>query len=420
MDKNKSYSSYHPPMIIKISISQISPFSDEFKNHISEYSLKFEGTNNNKFNIYNLSFILKNQIDLIPVKSPLLNSITIYLMKSNKSISKGILYLNKNTNEQIIKFSKINLNIKFNYILNAADYLKNNYKNEKNIKNKKFNNNNSPEKNISINNQNLLNSKENKNKYKLMNQKIKNNMNLNNNIINSNKKNTNHHKSCIDFRVDSKDSSKNENKINELNPNIYSYYSTIENKYNTNRNCSSNIWINNTKLLLKKVDRYLSKRNEKNNSKKVFEKCLSARNIKSFPLYKDKMNKFLTERKSLNNKLSSSSKDLSYKKNKFKSYINKNSLFISDEDKNIKTISENSSKKDFLCKKYFSFKKNNSSLNLKGSNSYFDKISQILKTSNKKNLEKKQIYNKNQIKSKLLFKSYDSNDQNQLLLIFLL
>ena len=423
MDKNKSNSLYHPPLIIRISISQISPFSEEFKNHISEYSLKFEGTNNNKFNIYNLSYILKNPIDLIPLKSPLLNSITIYLMRSGNSISKGILYLIKNKNEQTIKFSKINMNIRFNYILNAADFLKNN-KIDKNIKNKKFKKNNSPDKNISLNNKKLSESKENKNNCKLMSKKIKNNIyyrNSNNIIINNKKKNSNYENSCIDLRTNYKENSKKENKNNELNPKIFSYFSTtFENKDRLNRVSDSNEWINNTKILLKKVDRYLSKRNEPNNSKKKFKKSLSARNIKSLTIYKDKLNKFLTERKPLINKLSNSSKELSLEKiNKFKNIINKNSLLISDEDNYNKTISANSSKKYLLYKRYFSLKKNFTSLNkfnIKENNSYFDKTNQFSKTSNKKILNKKQIEIKNQIQNKLLFNDSNNNEKNSLLL----
>ena len=108
MEKIKSKLNYNPPLIIKISISELFILKEEFHNHhISEYSLKFIGTNNNKFNVYNLSYILKNPIDLIPLKTPLLNSITIYLTKSDKFISKGILYLNKKANEAHINVSRV-------------------------------------------------------------------------------------------------------------------------------------------------------------------------------------------------------------------------------------------------------------------------------------------------------------------------
>ena len=90
MDNKKINNIYHspsPPLILKIKISEIFPFKEELQNTISEYSLKFEGMNNNKFNIYNLSYILKNTIDLIPTNSTSLNSIIIYLIKNNQFIS---------------------------------------------------------------------------------------------------------------------------------------------------------------------------------------------------------------------------------------------------------------------------------------------------------------------------------------------
>ena len=66
------------PLILKIKVSEMFPFKGELQNAISEYSLKFEGMNNNKFNIYNLSYILKNAVDLIPMNTASLNSITQY------------------------------------------------------------------------------------------------------------------------------------------------------------------------------------------------------------------------------------------------------------------------------------------------------------------------------------------------------
>ena len=180
MDKKKSKVIFNPPLIIKVSISEIFVIKEEFQNHISEYSLKFVGTNNNKFNIYNLSYILKKSVDLIPLKTPLLNSITIYLMKSDKVISKGILYLNKNSNEQIVQLKHVN--IKFNYILDFIDFIKNkNNNNNQNNKNKIINKNNSPilKKNNILNNQ-KTETKEIKDNYNLISKKIKDNICLRN------------------------------------------------------------------------------------------------------------------------------------------------------------------------------------------------------------------------------------------------
>ena len=115
------------PLILKIKVSEIFPLKGEFQNSISEYSLKFEGMNNNKFNIYNLSYLLKNAVDLIPMNSTSLNSIIIYLIKNNQFISKGTLNINKNISEQTVKFKITNksLNIKFSYTLSEIDIINN-------------------------------------------------------------------------------------------------------------------------------------------------------------------------------------------------------------------------------------------------------------------------------------------------------
>ena len=137
MNTIKTKINYNPALIFKVSIEEIIPFKEEFKNHLSEYSLKFIGTNNNKFNIYNLSYILKNSIEIIPLKSPLLTSITIYLIKSGSFISKGVLYLNKNISRHIVHFK--NLKIKFIFLLNVKDYTSTNTT-SKNSHNKDNNN----------------------------------------------------------------------------------------------------------------------------------------------------------------------------------------------------------------------------------------------------------------------------------------
>ena len=420
MDKKKSKLIYNPPLIIKISISEIYVLKEEFQNHISEYSLKFIGTNNNKFNIYNLSYILKNPIDLIPIKTPLLNSITIYLMKSDKFISKGILYLNKNTNinEQIVKLKHIN--IKFNYILNFIDFIKNKNNTSKTNKKKIINKNNSPlKKGISISNP-KTEKKEYKNCYNSICKRIKENIffrnfksiNQNNNI-NKNNNNYYHNNSCVELgnNLNRNTFFKNENNNNEKEPKIKSYYSTIENKdYNYDKINFSNNWVNNTKLLLKKVDRYLTLRNSKKNSKNKFKKSLSVKNIKLYSIDKHKINKSLTEKIIESYRLQKKYKEYNLEnKNNFKYFSdNRNSLITSDED-NFNTISHN----NFLFKKYSSLKKLNSSSYGKenrDNQSNLDKtnfISQNSKNSNKKYRDIDDIFLKNKIK---LFENNEKNN----------
>ena len=56
---------YHK-IIIKIKISEIFPLKEDIKNLLSDCSLKFDETNNNRYNIYNLLYMLNNTIILIP------------------------------------------------------------------------------------------------------------------------------------------------------------------------------------------------------------------------------------------------------------------------------------------------------------------------------------------------------------------
>ena len=408
MDKKKSKVIFNPPLIIKVSISEIFVIKEEFQNHISEYSLKFVGTNNNKFNIYNLSYILKKSVDLIPLKTPLLNSITIYLMKSDKVISKGILYLNKNSNEQIVQLKHVN--IKFNYILDFIDFIKNkNNNNNQNNKNKIINKNNSPilKKNNILNNQ-KTETKEIKDNYNLISKKIKDNICLRNlkkinKLKKINENNNYRNNSCVELGDHANINTyyKNENYNNEQKTNVYSNNSTtIDNK---DFNFANN-WVNNTKLLLKRVNRYLTLRSNKKNSKKKFKKCLSVKNIKAFSIDKNEINKSLTYKKLTELKFQKKSQEFGLEnKNHLCFSENKNNIITSYEDIFNSTTNRNSPDNNYYFKKYYSLKKLNSSSNRKENQFNLDKTNYISQYSSKKfkniddiSSKKKQLYENNE------------------------
>jgi hypothetical protein len=107
-------------VLIKLKIKEIFPLKEDIKNILSGCSLKFNDTNNNKYNIYNLSYMLNNTVILIPTYTNKIDKLDIYLIIDNNNfISKGILYLDKNTDEQIIKFGIIDnyINIKFSCLI---------------------------------------------------------------------------------------------------------------------------------------------------------------------------------------------------------------------------------------------------------------------------------------------------------------
>jgi hypothetical protein len=93
-------------IIIKLRISEIFPLTEEINNILSESSLIFNETNNNKYNIYNILYMLNNTIILIPTKSFDFSQINIDLMIDNdKNRYRGILYINDNSDEQTVKFN---------------------------------------------------------------------------------------------------------------------------------------------------------------------------------------------------------------------------------------------------------------------------------------------------------------------------
>ena len=383
MNKTKNNLNYHPPLIIQLSISEISSFKEEFKFHILEYSLKFEGVNNNKFNIYNLSYMMKNKIDLIPVKSPFLNSVTIYLIKSGKYISKGILYLNKGSKENIVTFKIKNISIKFHFILKYIDCLDENKNINKNNKIKKINKNKSPQIKIECrenNNFNLLKQKKNDNiSYR----------NIENNIKKT--KNINYHSNSCDFVINPKLKT---NYQNESNNNLYS--SSIENsEINLNKIKFSNIWINNTKILLKKVQKYLTKRNSsKSFLRDKFKKCLSDKNIKTYSNIKNNMERSLSDRKFIDFKIQKSYiKNLKFEKNKYNIYNDIRINVLNSNEDLFNRTSNISLNNDFSYKKLTSLKK----------------IIKKNKKINKNNLENSPNSLKKEIKSKLI----ENNEKNK-------
>ena len=260
-------------IIIKLRISEIFPLTEEINNILSESSLIFNETNNNKYNIYNILYMLNNTIILIPTKSFDFSQINIDLMIDNdKNRSRGILYINDNSDEQTVKFNITNkyINIKFHYsltIINSNDENKTKSKEiePKNKISKKF------KKDEKLNNRlrkNLTNIKQKNN----CNIKIIKKRNNNKDLYNTERKNNFH------FNV-------NKSQI------IFPCNLIINNKdTNDNKSNYSELWINDTKMFIKKIKKYISLRNSRNNSQKEFKKYLSSKNINS---YKDFSNKLI-------------------------------------------------------------------------------------------------------------------------------
>jgi len=270
-------------IIIKLRISEIFPLTEEINNILSESSLIFNETNNNKYNIYNILYMLNNTIILIPTKSFDFSQINIDLMIDNdKNRSRGILYINDNSDEQTVKFNITNkyINIKFHYsltIINTNDENKTKSKEiePKNKISKKF------KKDEKLNyrlRKNLTNIKQKNN----CNIKIIKKRNNNKDLYNTERKNNFH------FNV-------NKSQI------IFPCNLIINNKdTNDNKNNYSELWINDTKMFIKKIKKYISLRNSRNNSQKEFKKYLSSKNINS---YKDFSNKLINPISNLKNNI---------------------------------------------------------------------------------------------------------------------
>ena len=312
-------------VLIKLKIKEIFPLKEDIKNLLTECLLKFKDTNNNKYNIYNLSYMLNNTIILIPANTNKIDQLEINLIIDNiKFISKGILYLNKNADEQIVKFNIIDnyINIKFNYNLNFMNINNENKirKRESFKKPKVSTNNRNSIKNFSneLYNGNTLNKIVNiKQKLKIkLKSKSKNKKNNNNcEVCQSDRKNSIHfnvNKSQIIFPCNLIINNNNNREFNFNN--------------NKNNNNYSEIWINDTKMFIKKIRNYITLRNSRNNSRQDFKKCLSAKDIYSYMDYTNKVtnskSKKKKSKKHINTNSSNSSTDT---QGNFLSNIKKNS-----------------------------------------------------------------------------------------------
>ena len=282
MSCQKNKNDYQQKILIKLKILDIFPLKEDIKSTLSEYSLKFEDTNNNKYNIYSLLYMINNTIILIPTNNAIKEKLTVDLiMAHDKFISRGILYFNNNSKEQIIKFCILNkyINIKFHYNLNFINSGNENKNKRSEIKFKCHKKKDSNNRNNNIN-QSCHNSSFSNIKY--------NNKNINIKILKNNKDNfdlySSERKNDIHFNVNKSQIIFPCNLIINNNKDTY-----------TNKNNYSEIWINDTKMFIKKIKKYISLRNNRNDTQKEFKKCLSAKNIYSFM---DCSNKFINSNSS--------------------------------------------------------------------------------------------------------------------------
>ena len=362
-------------VLIKLKIKEIFPLKEDIKNLLTECLLKFKDTNNNKYNIYNLSYMLNNTIILIPANTNKIDQLEINLIIDNiKFISKGILYLNENADEQIVKFNIIDnyINIKFNYNLNFMNINNENKirKRESFKKPKVSTNNRNSIKNFSneLYNGNTLNKIVNiKQKLKIkLKSKSKNKKNNNNcEVCQSNRKNSIHfnvNKSQIIFPCNLIINNNNNREFNFNN--------------NKNNNNYSEIWINDTKMFIKKIRNYITLRNSRNNSRQDFKKCLSAKDIYSYMDYTNKVtnskSKKKKSKKHLNTNSSNSSTDT---QGNFLSNIKKNSTgkklnhSMTNFQDNLQSIKENSKYSNLTT-----VPKDNNKINYKISNEVKNKL----------------------------------------------
>ena len=386
---------YHHKIIIKLKISEVFPLKEDIKNLLSDSSLKFDETNNNKYNIYNLLYMLNNTIILIPTNTSKIEKLNVDLIfEQNKFISKGILYINKASDEQIIKFNIMNkyINIKFHYNIYYMNVSEGNKtKGRESIKkSKKDNYTKNQDSKLNKNNE-ILKYKYSKN---LSDFKNKNSNDIKINNRNKRKKN---YDLCYSERKTNFNFNVNKSQI------IFPCNLIINNNKDTNdnKNNFSEIWINDTKMFIKKIKNYITLRNSRNNSQKVFKKCLSAKNIYSFMDCSNKLANSISSKKKnlkdINTNSSNSSSETKKNINRFN--INENNNIKKDNKEKKLNNSANDIKEN-------SFKKNK---NYK----YFDSTS----------LPKKQInYNTiKDVKSKLFKNCLESikienNNKNKIIL----
>ena len=312
-------------MLIKLKIKEIFPLKEDIKNLLTECSLKFIDTNNNKYNIYKLSYMLNNTIILIPINTTKIEQLEVNLIIDDiKFISKGILYLDNNTDEQIVKFNIVDnyINIKFNYNLNFMNiHNENKIRKRESFKKSKISANYSKNINSMKNSNNelykgkalnkIINIKQ-KFKIKLKSKSKKKNNNNNCEICQSDRKNS------IHFNV---------NKSQIIFPcNLIINNNREFNFNNKNNNNYSEIWINDTKMFIKKIRNYITLRNSRNNSRRDFKKCLSAKDIYSYMDYTNKVTNSKSKKKKRKKHLNTNSSNSS---------IDTQGNFLSNIKKNI-------------------------------------------------------------------------------------
>ena len=381
-NQNNISNNFGTKVIIKLKLLEIFPLKEEIKNILSDCSLKFEETNNNKYNVYNLFYLLNKTVILIPTsKKKNLTRINMVLIKDNDMIiSKGILYINENRNESIVKFDIMNkyINIKFHYNLNAVNLIDENKTKRKESNYKTNTVNTSKKKNVQkIKGNEKIN-------YTFMNNtsNIKHDDNTKIKII---KKNKNH---CHFSNTDRKNNIHfNVNKSQIFFPcNIL-----INNKDNNDNKINySEIWINDTKLFIKKIKNYISLRNSRNDSQKKFKKCFSAKNTHPHKEFSNKFTNSISSKKRSINNINSYSSNSSIDTQKL------NKGFFINEISNTKSVNTNT-------------KLNHSANNIKD-NSNSNNKNYKYSTSTSKN-----YINNNSIQEvkNTLFKNFEENIKNK-------
>ena len=315
---NNQKSQFRTKLLIKLKILEIFPLKEDIKDILCEYSLKFDETNNNIYNIYNIIYMLNNTIILIPTKNQNSTQIKVNLIKDhNKIISKSILNINENSDEYTVKFNFMNkyINIKFHYNLNVI-----NLNEENKIKRReidyKLNFINEPKNRNSRN----IHSNEAIN-YKF----IKNPSNIKNN--DSNRKGMGKKKNS-EYLYNSDSKNNSHFKLNK-SPIIFPCNLIFNNKETfDNKNNYSEIWINETKMFIKNIKNYITLRNSRNNSKKEIKKCFSAKKINSCTGDYNKYKNSLSGRKKISkdNVTNSSNSSMDIQKNENRFSINEISM----------------------------------------------------------------------------------------------
>ena len=169
----------------------------------------------------------------------------------------------------------------------------------------------------------------------------------------------------------------------------------------------TNNLIKNTKLLLKRVNRYLNNRNNSSNSNDNSRKSISMKNKDKN--YKMKINKSLTDRKFKKRQMYSSFKDLNHSQKKV--FLNEIDIKDKNKDSFNRSSNINSLSSHLIYKKFFSLNKIDKSYSEKKIVSEnFNEKKQIIKSDNNNiNLEINQIKRNNKNKNLSLLLKKDNN-----------